>query len=153
MCKTNYIWLYSWEGAREHWWSCWVTSQIVEVRWDKKSRGNREEVKKNRQWQKRKIRKPRVMGKRWNKHTHTHVLQSIWWECGPMINHFPGNNREHPLSLFLICCRSVSGWYTAIYSMEEGREKTRQWELGVGGSVMYGPGQLVCTQIKEGNHD
>lgn len=26
---------------------------------------------------------------------------------------------------------------------------------GVGGwgSVMYGPGQLVCTQIKEGNHD
>lgn len=41
----------------------------------------------------------------------------------------------------------------AIYSMEEGREKTRQWEVGVAGSVMYGPGQLVCTQIKEGNHD
>lgn len=56
---------------------------------------------------------------------HTYSLINISLECGPIVNHSPGNNCKKPLSLFLICCQSFSG-----HSETQSGGKKQRDELG-----------------------
>lgn len=83
------------------------------------------------------------------KHTHTYSLINILWECGPMVNHSPGNNQEESLCCFFNMLPEFQWTHTVICSVkrEERGKKTRcvahesAGSVCIEGALMYGPGQ------------
>lgn len=75
-----------------------------------------------------------------------------------MVNPFPGNNRAAAIPLFNMLpeCQWVIHSNTQSGRMEREDTVEETWvcvSVCIVGAVMYRPGQSVCTQIKEGNHD